>query len=76
MSRLAHSQTVSKDALSSHPPKNRFLKRSTVAEQLGISHWTLLRMWARGEGPRRRRLSPKFDGCTEADLAAYLESLS
>jgi predicted DNA-binding transcriptional regulator AlpA len=76
MSRLARSQPVSNADVSSHPPKNRFLKRSTVAEQLGISHWTLLRMWARGEGPRRRRLSPKFDGCTEADLAAYLETLT
>jgi predicted DNA-binding transcriptional regulator AlpA len=76
MSRLARSQTVSKDDASSHPPKNSFLRRQTVAERLGISYWTLRRMWSRGEGPPRRRLSPKCDGCTEADLAAYLETLT
>jgi predicted DNA-binding transcriptional regulator AlpA len=76
MSRVTRSQTVSKDGLSNHPPKNIFLRRQTVAERLGISYWTLRRMWERGEGPPRRQLSPKCDGCTEADLAAYLENLT
>jgi len=59
----------------SSPKKDRFLKRQSVAERLDISIWTLRRMWERGEGPRRRRLSPKFDGCLESDVTAYLESL-
>jgi predicted DNA-binding transcriptional regulator AlpA len=76
MSSVARSQSVGKDDPSSHPPKNGFLKRQTVAERLGVSIWTLARMWNRGEGPPRRRLTPRFDGCTEADLSAYLENLT
>jgi hypothetical protein len=54
--------------------RNRFLKRSSVAERLGISPWALRRMWERGEGPPRRQISPRFDGCTEGDLADYFEA--
>jgi hypothetical protein len=76
MANVARSQPVSKDSPSSHPPKNGFLKRQTLAERLGINSDTLLRMWKRGEGPARRRLSPRFDGCTELDLQNYLNSLT
>jgi predicted DNA-binding transcriptional regulator AlpA len=76
MPNLPHSKTVSNaPATDTHNdiPENRFLRRQTVAERLGCSVWTPTRMWARGEGPQRRKLSPKYDGCTEADLAAYFD---
>jgi predicted DNA-binding transcriptional regulator AlpA len=76
MSIVAGSQSVSKDNPSSHQPKNGFLKRRTVAERLGISTFTLVRMLNRGEGPPRRHLGSRLDGCTEADLASYLENLT
>ena len=60
----------------SSPKKDSFLRRQTVAERLGITTWTLRRMWERGEGPPRRRLSPKFDGSLESDVNAYLKSLT
>ena len=55
--------------------RNRFLRREEVAARLGVSYWTLIRMWKRGEGPTRRKLTPKFDGSTESDVEAYLENL-
>jgi hypothetical protein len=76
MSSVARSQSVSNENPPSHPQKNAFLRRQTVAERLGISPFTLVRMWNRGEGPARRWVSPKFDGCTEADLATYLKNLT
>jgi hypothetical protein len=56
--------------------KNAFLRHKTVAERLGISHWTLRRMWRRGQGPARRQLSPRVDGCTELDLQNYLNGMA
>ena len=80
MPNLSCSQSVSKGDV--HPvhsqtsKADRFLRRQTVAERLGITTWTLTRMWDRGEGPMRRRLSPKFDGCLESDVQDYLKNLT
>jgi predicted DNA-binding transcriptional regulator AlpA len=55
--------------------RNRFLRREEVAARLGVSYWTLIRMWKRGEGPTRRKLTPKIDGSLETDVEAYLDGL-
>jgi predicted DNA-binding transcriptional regulator AlpA len=44
-----------------------------VAALLGISQPTLYRLWARGEGPRRRQISPRRIGVRLRDLAEYLD---
>jgi hypothetical protein len=45
-----------------------------TAQILNISIATLRRMWADGQGPRSRRLSPRRLGVRGRDLLAYLDA--
>jgi predicted DNA-binding transcriptional regulator AlpA len=54
--------------------RNQFLKKSDVAARLGMSIHTLKRLWAEGNGPRRRVLSPRVQGCTIGDIEDFLEA--
>ena len=47
-----------------------------VAAALNISLSVLKRMWAAGEGPTKRRVSPHRVGSKGRDIAAYLEAKS
>jgi hypothetical protein len=76
MPTVARSQSVSNADVPHNPPKNVFIRRRPLAGRLNISIWTLLRLWGRGEGPPRRHLSPRVDGCTELDLQNYLNNLT
>jgi predicted DNA-binding transcriptional regulator AlpA len=52
---------------------DRLVSPKVAAQLLNISLPTLRRMWERGEGPRRLRVSPRRDGCRLKDIAAYLD---
>ena len=62
------------DAIPDEMRRKRFLKRTGVAALLDIDPKTLAKMWRNGEGPRRRVLGARLDGCTIGDIEDYLEA--
>lgn len=52
---------------------DRIISPKQVAETLGICVTTLYRMWERGDGPRRLRISPNRVGVRVSDLDAFIE---
>jgi hypothetical protein len=53
--------------------RDQFLKKSIVAARLGMSIWTLKRLWAEGKGPRQRILSARVQGSTIGDIQDFLD---
>jgi predicted DNA-binding transcriptional regulator AlpA len=51
--------------------RDRLISERTTAEILGISRDTLRRLGQRGEGPRRRKISPRRVGYKISEVEAY-----
>lgn len=60
-----------KDQLSPSVPPDRLISEKTTAEILGISRDTLRRLGIRGEGPQRRKISPRRVGYRFSEVEAY-----
>jgi predicted DNA-binding transcriptional regulator AlpA len=56
-----------------HIGEDWVLSPKQTAAALSISLPTLHRLWKRGTGPRRRRISPRRVGSTLRDIGAYLD---
>jgi predicted DNA-binding transcriptional regulator AlpA len=50
---------------------DRLITEKTAAEILGISPDTLRRLGRRGEGPKRRKISPRRVGYKISEVEAY-----
>jgi predicted DNA-binding transcriptional regulator AlpA len=57
--------------LSSTGTPDRLISERTTAEILGISPDTLRRLSHRGEGPTRRKISPRRVGYKTSEVEAY-----
>jgi predicted DNA-binding transcriptional regulator AlpA len=55
---------------------DRLITERTTAEILGISPDTLRRLGRRGEGPTRRRISPRRVGYKVSEVEAYRDGKS
>jgi predicted DNA-binding transcriptional regulator AlpA len=58
-----------------HVP-DRIINEKATAEILGISRDTLRRLNRRGEGPTRRKISPRRVGYKFSEVEAYLDGVS
>jgi predicted DNA-binding transcriptional regulator AlpA len=52
-------------------PPDRLVSEKVAAEILGIHAATLRRLGARGEGPTRRKISPRRVGYRLSEITAY-----
>ena len=53
---------------------DRYLRKSEVAEILGISETTIWRMEKSGDFPRRRRISNNSVGYLRSEIQSWMES--
>jgi predicted DNA-binding transcriptional regulator AlpA len=62
--------------LSEHGRLDRLITERAAAEILGISPDTLRRLNGRGEGPSRRKISPRRVGYKVSEVEAYRDGKS
>jgi predicted DNA-binding transcriptional regulator AlpA len=64
----------SQEARNRYAPPTRVRSMREAAALAGVSIATLYRVIASGDGPRTVRMSPRFRGITDHDLADWLEA--